>query len=634
MNLAGPSRTNPSTGASPPRRVPFGPGTGALLVAAALLFAGLVLPAAAPAVIQGGEGKIAFQRMNPGTGDWDIWIRDARQPECSDGADNDSDGASDYSTDPQSPGDPQCLSTDDHDEAIPGTQPLRTQRLPASAAGANDTEPAWSHPDCALFPCLPSAGDPRNSFTDVEQVLAFASDRGAPGGPRDIYAADSDTNAQDPTPDRIPWNLTGHPADDDSPSLWGGEAEGGTIAYRMAFDSNRVSGNRDIWAMNFQGDPLSPGSQQVCRMTTDQAADSNPEWSPDGRHIAFERQTGGETQIWVADVGFSAEGWNSQSCPARNARLVTPDRPPDLPDQPASFEPTWFEWPGDATVAQRIAFSGPEDGPDSNLHFLEQSSPLAAPTTPFADGANFTQASVFYEPSEDRSPSWSPNGDGLVFASNRAGTSDLYFLDQSGDGPPAPLTAGAAEDLNPALQPLPFSAAVKGFRVCGRVCRARRRAARGTPVTAATTTTPQQPTTDDRSDPRRADGCTVAGGPGRNRLRGTGAADVICGLGGNDTLIGLGGNDVLRGGGGRDRLLGQAGRDQLYGGSGRDSMFGGSGDDLLAGGSGRDRVFGDGGADRFLARGGGRDVVSGGSGSDMALVDRRDRVRRVERRLP
>jgi hypothetical protein len=126
--------------------------------------------------------------------------------------------------------------------------------------------------------------------------------------------------------------------------------------------------------------------------------------------------------------------------------------------------------------------------------------------------------------------------------------------------------------------------------------------------------------------------CSIRGTDEDDRLDGTRKKDVICGLGGDDLIRGLGGNDVIRGGTGDDRILGGRGRDRLYASKGNDRLRGQSGSDRLVGGSGRDRVYGGRGNDSLSSRDKGRrDLVSGGKGRDRATVDRRDRVRSVER---
>ena len=138
-------------------------------------------------------------------------------------------------------------------------------------------------------------------------------------------------------------------------------------------------------------------------------------------------------------------------------------------------------------------------------------------------------------------------------------------------------------------------------------------------------------------------------------LTGTALGDNLLGLAGNDVLNGLGGDDCLTGGRGNDRLNGAGGGDTLKGDAGNDVGSGGSGADSLTGGSGRDRLSGGAAADKLtgssgndtLSGGSGKNTYSGGSGKDtinarnkvretidcgtgrdVAVVDRRDKVKR------
>lgn len=501
--------------------------------------------------------------------------------------------------------------------------------LPESSA--NDTEPAWADYTCVTTTC--TGGDtgqgPDAPVEQLEQVLVFVSDRDNLGGPRHIYAVGTG-----PSPDITPLTPEDN-ADDGSPSLCcpgvpnhsDPPPEPRPDPHVMAFDSNR-HGNRDIYAMDLAK------RASICQLTTDGAPDTNPDWSPDGKHIAFERRIGDETQIWAMEVAVNVD--NGTCTKLGSERQVTAN-------QPSSFEPSWFTWTtpaGDTDrLGHRIAFSGPEERADRNIHYVEQAYQRdSPPPTPFDALADITTATPFDEPSEDRGPSWSPRGDGLIFASNRGGGDfDIYFLHEE-TGTPVALTGeqdtgpGGRDDLNPAMQPLLVNDNVRPFKICGRACRARKRKAQRAQASVATV---------EQSDPRPKSRCTIRGSRRKERIRGSRRADVICGLGGDDTLIGLGGDDTLLGGTGRDKLLGRSGRDKLYGAAGRDKLYGGSGRDTLVGGPGPDRLsgggsddrsFGGGGRDHFMARGGGSDELAGGGGTDTAVVDRRDAVREVERR--
>jgi serralysin len=118
------------------------------------------------------------------------------------------------------------------------------------------------------------------------------------------------------------------------------------------------------------------------------------------------------------------------------------------------------------------------------------------------------------------------------------------------------------------------------------------------------------------------------GGPGSDRLRGTGKADQLFGRGGADVLVGRGGRDKLRGAAGGDELKGAKGRDRLIGGAAADVLIGGKGRDTLNPGKGEDGVnMRDGveltapGRDVIRARDGSPDQISCGQGNDRAFVD-------------
>lgn len=80
-------------------------------------------------------------------------------------------------------------------------------------------------------------------------------------------------------------------------------------------------------------------------------------------------------------------------------------------------------------------------------------------------------------------------------------------------------------------------------------------------------------------------------------------------------------------------LSGGPGNDTLFGSKGDDRIAGGSGGDEIEGSTGSDRLRGQAGPDRIRARDGLVDRVNGGTGKDLARVDRKDRVRSVERRI-
>jgi Ca2+-binding RTX toxin-like protein len=85
----------------------------------------------------------------------------------------------------------------------------------------------------------------------------------------------------------------------------------------------------------------------------------------------------------------------------------------------------------------------------------------------------------------------------------------------------------------------------------------------------------------------------------KEKLTGTGGADVMVGGRDQDTLSGGDGDDRLSGGAGEDSLNGGSGKDALKGGGSADKLYGGSGDDILYGGDGKDCLHGNAGKDAF-----------------------------------
>jgi Ca2+-binding RTX toxin-like protein len=70
-----------------------------------------------------------------------------------------------------------------------------------------------------------------------------------------------------------------------------------------------------------------------------------------------------------------------------------------------------------------------------------------------------------------------------------------------------------------------------------------------------------------------------------------------------DTLLGDGGQNRIRGGDGDDIIEGRAGRDDLVGGADDDILYGGSNDDILQGSNGNDILIGGEGDDLLLGQG-------------------------------
>ena len=188
---------------------------------------------------------------------------------------------------------------------------------------------------------------------------------------------------------------------------------------RIAFDSNR-DGNSGIYVMDTDGGNLQ-------RLTNHPDGDFHPSWSPDGKWIAFlsrrdqvRSKHGIAAEIYVMD----ASGGNPQ-------RLTN-----DLHDD---YHPSW------SPDGKQIAFASVRDG-NTDIYVID------------ADGGN--EQRLTNNPLYDYSPSWSPDGERIVFIARREGhfrkdfdlTHEIYVMDADG-GNEQRLTENRRYDFSPSWSP-------------------------------------------------------------------------------------------------------------------------------------------------------------------------------------
>jgi serine/threonine protein kinase/WD40 repeat protein len=150
---------------------------------------------------------------------------------------------------------------------------------------------------------------------------------------------------------------------------------------QLAFVSER-DGNSELYRMELDGSPLE-------RVTAEQAAESDPAWSPDGNRIAFVSMREGNREIFALESATGAL-----------YRLTE--------DDAADYEPAW------SPDGRWLAFVSDRDG-NPEIYVMD------------AEGGSVRR--LTRHAATDRSPAWSPDGTRLAFASDREGVFDIYVMD-------------------------------------------------------------------------------------------------------------------------------------------------------------------------------------------------------------
>ncbi|GAB4477376.1 MAG: hypothetical protein Kow00124_20520 [Anaerolineae bacterium] len=257
--------------------------------------------------------------------------------------------------------------------------------LPAEAAAPT----AW-----------PTATPPAPTLLPYAQGrIAFASDR---DGNFEIYVLDMVT--------RVSARLTTNDADDREPA-WSPDG------LRLAFVSTR-DGEAALYVMNSDG-------SGVIRVTAggEGVRDHSPAWSPDGQRIAFTRETAGGSGLYLLDTGCLDQ---PEACEETVTPITTDtfDRTPD--------------WSPDGRL---IAYTAAE--------FAGLPSAIA-----LIDPAGESRRALAGTGSSDSAPRWSPDGRRLAFVSNREGDPDLWLMDAAGaDTAPIQITLSSANDVEPDWSP-------------------------------------------------------------------------------------------------------------------------------------------------------------------------------------
>jgi Tol biopolymer transport system component len=188
------------------------------------------------------------------------------------------------------------------------------------------------------------------------------------------------------------------------PAIAGASANG-----RLAYSASAGGASSQVFS-------VSPGGGDPLQITHEADGAAHPDWSPDGRFVAFDV---GGTRLAVAAADGTGE------------RFVT--------TEVNATDPSW------SPDASRLAFTGVDydvnGNPEDTSLYVTQ-----------ADGSNYVRIGPGSE------PDWSPRGDWIVYRSNPArsgGCAGIWRMrsDGSDDGPLAPGTPNGASCLGGGSDP-------------------------------------------------------------------------------------------------------------------------------------------------------------------------------------
>ncbi len=286
-----------------------------------------------------------------------------------------------------------------------------------------------------------SSMEPTTS-TDVEstgyELIAFYSDR---DGNPEIYTYNVNTTQVT--------RLTDAPAFDDSPAL---SPDGSRIVFLTArHDPQPMFPNLkyEIYVINVDGSNLT-------RLTSTDAAEDHPSWSPDGNRILFDADYDGDGyyEIYV----MNADGSNLTHLTFNDSSDQFADWSPDGERIAYSsyIDGNWdiYVMDADGDNPHRLSDSTdwklfPAWSPDGNLIAFNGLAPHSGNTDVYvmnADGSDvrqLTDVSGF-----DENPAWSPDGSQIVFQTSRDGNFEIYVMNADGSDV-HPLAVHAADELWP-----------------------------------------------------------------------------------------------------------------------------------------------------------------------------------------